>query len=172
MTGEPSDYDSIWEIMKRISTEMQEAGIPDHEVPPAMADFLIMSVLAMGHANGVSVYTAQTIIQRMEDMVEDWKQGNPPFGEQEEKAVEDRIVQNFITCAAEFVLWSRLARGEVSQSGGEEMMQLGYEKLSQITATVQGNRNDSASFGPADQLAIIDAVCHWHLQERAKIDRS
>lgn len=82
MTNEISHYDKVWEVLKRASTEMKDAGIPDHEMPPAVADFLIMAVLVMGRSNGLSIQAAEAIIKRMEQTVEDYKQGNPPFGKE------------------------------------------------------------------------------------------
>ena len=79
--SEPNDYDKAWEILKIATADFKAAGIPDHEVPPAAADYLVMSVLALGMSEGTSEIAVETIIKRMEAMLDDWRNGRPPFTE-------------------------------------------------------------------------------------------
>jgi len=74
-------YNEVWEIMKKAADEFQSAKIPTHEIPPAIADYLIMTVLAMGDSNNISEEAALAIIKRMENMLDDWRHGRPPFQE-------------------------------------------------------------------------------------------
>ena len=72
-------YDKVWEIMKLATDDFIAAGIPKHEIPPALADYLILSVLAMGRENGLSEQAAEAIIERQKNLLEDWRQGKSPF---------------------------------------------------------------------------------------------
>ncbi len=80
-TKRKDPYDRVWDIMKKATTEFKSARILDHEIPPALADYLLMSVLAMGNENGLSEQAALAIIRRMENMLDDWRHGRPPFQE-------------------------------------------------------------------------------------------
>ena len=72
-------YDSTWEILKNATDEFQAQDIPLAETPPAVADWLIMSVLALGQKEGISELAAITIIQRQLNLLEAWRKGEPPF---------------------------------------------------------------------------------------------
>ena len=73
------EYDRVWEVLKMAVEEMKRSEIPDHEMPPAVADFLVYSLISMGKANNVSEEAVETIIERMRRTLEDWRFGNPPF---------------------------------------------------------------------------------------------
>lgn len=77
--AQKSHYDNVWEVLKDATHILQGREIPLYEAPPAIADYLIMSVLAMGRANGVSEQAALAIIERQLNLLNDWRMGNPPF---------------------------------------------------------------------------------------------
>lgn len=74
-----SHYDRAWEVLKQAALEFQLEGIPDHEVPPAIADFLVCMLLAMGASQGTSELAVITIIERMRLTLDAWRRGEPPF---------------------------------------------------------------------------------------------
>lgn len=79
--GNRDDYDRMWELLKLLLEDWRAEGMSDGDVFPALADFLVMNLLAAGRANGVSEMAVETIIERMRSTLDDWRQGNPPFGE-------------------------------------------------------------------------------------------
>ena len=74
-----ADYDRIWAILMPISDECATQGIPKTSIPPVLADYLILSVLALGLKSGLSEVGAEAIIARMQDRLEDFRNQRPPF---------------------------------------------------------------------------------------------
>ena len=73
------NYDRAWEHIMNMATAIKEVGIPDHAIPMALADFLVMSVLAMMHDEGTGDYAVYGIIDRQFNMLNDYRLGNEPF---------------------------------------------------------------------------------------------
>jgi len=77
---EQEEHDRALKVLQKTVAMFRRAGVPDHAVPPAMADHLMMVTLALGRSNGLSYQAGKAIIQRMQNMLEDFRLGNPPFG--------------------------------------------------------------------------------------------
>lgn len=73
-------YDRVHEHLQLFAAAIRISGIPDEEMPPAVADFLLVSVLAMASESGLSDFAAEAIIGRMRLMLDKWRAGEPPFG--------------------------------------------------------------------------------------------
>ncbi|MCJ2187886.1 hypothetical protein [Novosphingobium beihaiensis] len=80
-------YDRMWDLLKLLLADWRAEGITDEDVFPALADFLVMNLLAAGQANGVSEIAVKAIIERMQNTLEDWRQGNPPFEKFNKKTI-------------------------------------------------------------------------------------
>ncbi|MBX3406697.1 MAG: hypothetical protein KF869_08030 [Phycisphaeraceae bacterium] len=78
---EQEEHDRALKVLQHTAKMFSDAGVPDHAVPPALADHLMMVTLALGRSNGLSYQAGQAIIQRMHNMLEDFRMGRPPFGE-------------------------------------------------------------------------------------------
>jgi hypothetical protein len=74
-------HDAAMKVMQKTAKMFRDAGIPDHAVPPAIADHLMMVTLALGRSSGLSYQAGEAIIKRMQNMLEDFRLGRPPFGD-------------------------------------------------------------------------------------------
>ena len=79
MTGK-EPYDKIWTALKLFSDDCKAAQIPDTELPPAIADFLAMMIIAMSDTEELAEMGVDAINERMKNTLEDWKANKPPFG--------------------------------------------------------------------------------------------
>lgn len=63
-------------MLHHLSTDLKIAGVPDIELPPVLADYAGMLALALAQEAGL-----ETIITRLEGMLDDYRNQRPPFGD-------------------------------------------------------------------------------------------
>lgn len=168
-----NDYDRVWEVLKRAVDEMKAEGIPDHEMPPAVADFLMFAVIAMGQSSHLSAQAGRTIIQRMEQTLQDYLDGKypfeslerpPPISEDEMKTADFVIstLVNFVRCYfstldQEFV--ATILKGKPEEFVAEALVE-------STINDVRGNRPGQMAFTGSDLGIIMDKIAALHLQTR------
>ena len=65
---------TIFPMLQHLTTDLQVAGVPDVEVPPAMADYMGMIALALAQEAGL-----EAIIGRLESMLDDYRNRRAGF---------------------------------------------------------------------------------------------
>lgn len=74
-----SHYDNAFEVLTNANYTFQERGIPIPEVPPAVADYLIMFILAVGEIEGNAEQAVLAIIERQLALLDAWREGRLHF---------------------------------------------------------------------------------------------
>ncbi|MEO1009589.1 MAG: hypothetical protein AAFX79_13585 [Planctomycetota bacterium] len=168
---EDNHYERALEVLKSTADAFNDAGVPPHEIPPAMADHLMYLVLVLGQPNGVGDLAGRTIIKRMRKTLDDWRACRHPFEDNggPDDSSGDAIAEAFLYAMNEFLLFffasldedfvKQFLRGGTREEAAQAM-------LGDVVARVRGNRPDEAAFGPMDIGAVMDRLAALHLQVR------
>lgn len=81
--GDSADEDAsskaeIAKHIRQLLANMKLGGIPDADIPPVLVDYTGLMALALAGEMGL-----QTLIMRMQDMLDDYSEKRPPFDAQE-----------------------------------------------------------------------------------------
>lgn len=83
MKDRSSHYDQAAEMIKAAMETMKDVGVPDHEVPPPLADFAIWTALRLGGTPG-----GEAILHRIRTEVTQWTLGTHPMQDAMRRAGE------------------------------------------------------------------------------------
>jgi len=169
--SERDEHDRALKVLRRTADMFRDAGVPDHAIPPALADHLVMVTLALGSSNGLADQAVRAILLRMENMLQDWRLGNPPFEEfnGRDEDTGGFLAEEFLRTMVRFVMWFL---GTLDEAFVEKILKGGTQEeaakaiVQDACRCVQGNRSPESQFTAADVGMIMDKLAAMHLEVR------
>lgn len=170
--SEQDEHDRAMKALQKTADIFREAGVPDHAIPPALADHLVMVTLVLGSNNGLAHQAVRAILLRMEKTLQDWRLGNPPFEEFSGRDDDTGgfLAEEFVHTMIRFVMWffgtldeafveEKILRGSTHEEAAEALVR-------DACARVQGNRSPESQFTAEDVGMIMDRLAAMHLEVR------